>query len=92
MNALLLFYVSCSSRSTAFRRGLWNECIIAVLCIVQFEKYGLPPRFWKDEAGKERVEYKKLILNWDEAQTTDMIARFKARGGVVVTSDQDWNQ
>ena len=45
-----------------------------------FGKYGTPPQFWTDENGKQRNEYRKLICNWDEKESTAMIAAFKKNG------------
>ena len=45
----------------------------------QLDNYALPPQFWTDENGKE-MQYKKLICNWNKEESTDLIARFKAKG------------
>ena len=61
----------------------------------QLDNYALPPQFWTDENGKERCEYKKLICNWNKEESTDLIARFKAKGmkpysGMAYTAIKAW--
>ena len=62
-----------------------------------FGKYGLPPQLWTDENGKERYDYKKLILNWNKEDSTDLIQRFKAQGmkpysGMAYIAIKAWEQ
>ena len=63
----------------------------------EFGKHGLPPQYWTDENGKERTDYKKLILNWNVEDSSDLIARFKKKGmkpysGMAFVAIKAWEQ
>jgi len=84
--------------------GVWNNCdhwawhaATIPNFLSEFGKHGLPPQYWTDENGKERTDYKKLILNWNVEDSSDLIARFKKKGmkpysGMAFVAIKAWEQ